>query len=562
MVATDAPQLRKSGPPAGPGASGSARSAEPPDPPWLRRLWNTPQASWTRVILLFLAVATITHLPAFSRTFWNPDEGFLATQARALNTEDGQFYQIIVDRKPPLLPYLYAWVFKLFGDHGLSTVVVIRVLAIVVHVITAVLITQIAKSRFGRHGVWAGLLYLLGSAGMAPEDSQAASFEVFMLPWTCAAFLLADSARRRRQYAMPLLAGAGVTAALATLTKQTAGVTMLPVMWRAWKDQRWRGLATVIPAFALPILGVALWVGFGDFFFWVFTGNSEYLTSLGSFSTIMARLWGNLGIFAGASAAAFLAIMYMTVRNGIFKADADLWLWLAGSAIGVSSGFHFFGHYFVQMLPPIVILATGALHRNGSRLRWTMLAVTATTATLFLTLAFTWPRTNKEHNWEVAQEVQKAAGPGRSEPIIVWGMDPSIYFMSGQIPASRFITAGFLSGFAGGGEQDKVPEIVYDPNSPMVGLAQDILNLQKKGQDPDLFVDDSWGKPYQPKDIAVIADLLNNYYTFDKGVDHTFIYKLTNRDGLRVWAQTILDKGMQDVWTKNHWDFINPGDDS
>src|SRR5262249_23285848 len=156
---------------------------------------------------------------------------FLATQARALNTEDGQFYQIIVDRKPPLLPYLYAWAFKLFGDHGLSTVVVIRVLAIVVHVVTAVLITQIAKRRFGRHGVWAGLLYLLGSAGMAPEDSQAASFEVFMLPFTCAAFLLADTARRRKPHALPWLAAAGVAAALATLTKQTAGVTMLPVTW-------------------------------------------------------------------------------------------------------------------------------------------------------------------------------------------------------------------------------------------------------------------------------------------------------------------------------------------
>ncbi|NUR25996.1 MAG: hypothetical protein HOV83_09145, partial [Catenulispora sp.] len=420
------------------------------------------------------------------------------------------------------------------------------------------LITQIAKNRFGRHGVWAGLLYLLGSAGMAPEDSQAASFEVFMLPWTCAAFLLADSARRHRARGLPLLAGAGVAAALATLTKQTAGVTMLPVMWRAWKDQRWKGLATVIPAFALPILGVALLVGFGDFFFWVFTGNSGYLTSLGSFSTIMARLWGNLGIFSGASAAAFLAIMYMTVRNGIIKADADLWLWLAGAAIGVSSGFHFFGHYFLQMLPPIVILATGALHRNGSRLRWTMLGVTATTAILFLTLAFTWPRTKKEHNWEVAQEVQKAAGAGRSVPIIVWGMDPSIYFMADQIPASRFITAGFLSGFAGGGEQ--VPEIVYDPNSPMVGMAQDFLNLQRKGQQPKLFVDDSWGKPFQPKDIAVINDLLTNYYTFVKGVDHTFVYELKDPQGLRRWAQTIVDKGMQDVWNKNQWDFINPGD--
>jgi hypothetical protein len=190
-----------------------------------------------------------------------------------------------------------------------------------------------------------------------------------------------------------------------------------------------------------------------------------------------------------------------------------------------------------------------------------MLGVTATTAVLFLTLAFTWPRTDMEHDWEVAQEVQKAAGPGKSVPIIVWGMDPSIYFMSGQIPASRFITAGFLSGFAGGGDQDKVAPIVYTPDSPIVGMAQDILNLQKKGQEPELFVDDSWGKPYQPKDIHVISDLVNNYYTFSKGVDHTFIWRLTNPQGLRVWAQTIVDDGMRDVWNKNQWDFINPPTD-
>ena len=28
-----------------------------------------------------------------------------------------------------------------------------------------------------------------------------------------------------------------------------------------------------------------------------------------------------------------------------------------------------------------------------------------------------------------------------------------------------------------------------------------------------------------------------------------------------MWAQTIVDKGMQDVWDKNQWDFINPPTD-
>src|SRR5579859_1283564 len=106
---------------AAPPLPGDDLAGPPPEPSWLRRAWNTPAASWCRVVLLFFAVATITHLPAFQRTFWNPDEGFLATQARALNTESGQFYSIIVDRKPPLLPYVYAWMFRLVGDHDVAT---------------------------------------------------------------------------------------------------------------------------------------------------------------------------------------------------------------------------------------------------------------------------------------------------------------------------------------------------------------------------------------------------------------------------------------------------------
>jgi hypothetical protein len=507
MVTMTAPR------PAGKEPADSAGSpSEDPPPSRLRQIWNTPAASWTRVVLLFLAVATLTHLPAFGRTFWNPDEGFLATQARALNSEDGRFYQIVVDRKPPVLPYVYAWMFRIVGDHA-YTMVFIRGLAIIVHVVTAILITQIAKRRFGRHGVWAGLLYLCGSAGLAPEDAQAASFEVFMLPWTCAAFLLADVARRSKRRKLPLLGAAGMACAVGTLTKQTAGATMLPVMWRAWKDKRWAGLATVLPAFALPIVGVAVWIGFKDFFFWVFTGNGGYLTSPGSFGTIMARFWANFGICAGANAAGFLSIMYMTWRGGIRKADADLWLWLVGAFIGASSGLHFFGHYFLQLLPPIVILATGALARNGSRFRWTMLTASGLTAALFLVLAFTWPTSVNEHDYEVAQKVQVDAG-NRRNPILVWGMHPEIYFMSNHPPASRYITAGFLSGFVGGGNQTEVAPPDLTSAGPLVGMAKDFLSDPVTGRPatiPVVIVDDSYDKPYSPNNIKVIESLFENY---------------------------------------------------
>ena len=50
-------------------------------PGWLQRVWNTPAASWTRVVLLFLAVATVTHVPSFLRAFWNPDEDWVSDEA-------------------------------------------------------------------------------------------------------------------------------------------------------------------------------------------------------------------------------------------------------------------------------------------------------------------------------------------------------------------------------------------------------------------------------------------------------------------------------------------------
>jgi hypothetical protein len=512
---------------------------------WLRRVWKTPAASWTRVVLLFFVVATITHLPSFTRAFWNPDEGFLATQARALNsnTQGAEFYQIVVDRKPPLLPYVYAWVFRLVGDHAVHTLDVIRALAVVVHVVTAILITQIAKRRYGRHGVWAGLLYLCGSAGLAPEDAQAASFEVFMLPWTCAAFLFADMARCSKRQKIPLLGAAGVACAMGTLTKQTAGATMLPVLWRAWKDRRGPGVLTVVVAFIVPIIGVAMAVGFGDFFFWVFTGNTGYLTSLGPWTSVLARGWGNFGIFCGANAAAVLGIVYMTARGGIRRADTDLWLWLAGAVIGASSGFHFFGHYFLQLLPPIVILATGALARNGSQLRWTMLTASAVSATVFLVLAFTWPKTAQEHNNEVAQRVQDIAR-GPKESILVWGMNPELYFMADRPPASRYITAGFLSGFAGGGDQNLT--VSPDGNAVQGTILNLALDLEKNR--PKVIVDDSQGKSYAPEYIPAIHTLLEENYLQRADIGGTKIYELSNTDGLLKWAHDIEQQAAREAF--------------
>ena len=41
--------------------------------------------------------------------------------------------------------------------------------------------------------------------------------------------------------------------------------------------------------------------------------------------------------------------------------DTDLWLWLVSAAVSVAVGLRFFGHYYMQLVPPLALLAAGAL---------------------------------------------------------------------------------------------------------------------------------------------------------------------------------------------------------
>jgi 4-amino-4-deoxy-L-arabinose transferase-like glycosyltransferase len=146
---------------------------------------------WRRLLPLLAALACVTRVPSFARPLWNPDEGYLAVQARML-AHGGELYETVVDRKQPLLPWLYEAAFAVAGSDSLTP---LRILAVLAQLLTATLLASLARRRWGdRAGRTAGVLYLLVSIGLNPEDAQAAGFEVFTLPSTAAAMWCADRA--------------------------------------------------------------------------------------------------------------------------------------------------------------------------------------------------------------------------------------------------------------------------------------------------------------------------------------------------------------------------------
>ncbi|MDX3095286.1 glycosyltransferase family 39 protein [Streptomyces sp. ME19-03-3] len=454
-----------------------------------------PRFSWPLLLPLLTLVAVLVHLPSFVRPVWNPDEGFLATQARVL-ASGGVLYETVVDRKPPLLPWLYQGAFALFGDGSLWP---LRVAAVAAHVVTAALLVSLARRRWGdRGGAAAGFGYLLLSVGLAPEDTQAATFEVFCLPWTAAAVLCADRGR---------WGAAGLAVAGAALTKQTGAVVLLPVLWMLWRSRRgstpagfgaWGRLAA---GCALPVAAVAVATGAGRFVFWTVTGSGTYMSPEGAWLLAVGRGLGNAVILAAAGAGLVLPAAWYAARRRA-GAGAELWVWLGASAVAVVAGFQFYGHYYLQLLPPLTLVGVAALRRlpvgHARRIAavWTVLA-----AAVFTGWGFAAPRAELDHARTVAGAI--GAHTDARGTVLVWGMHPEQYWLSGRAPAGRFLTAGFLTNFSGGRGGARVGEEYAVPG------AWAAFRREFSAAPPDVVVDDSRGAPYGAAYVPGLRRLLD-----------------------------------------------------
>jgi hypothetical protein len=405
---------------------------------------RTGRRNWARgplLLLVLAAVAFAVHAPSLSNRSLNSDEAYAATQAQVLN-RGGRLYVDTVDRKPPVVPYLYAATFRVTGSDDLLP---LRVLAVIADVVTALLLAAEARRRFGRDraGMIAGLLFLGGSAAFYATDFQTANFEVFMLPLMVAGFVLAARSR-------PVASGAAI--GLATLTKQTGATTLLPAAWLLWRQTRGGAdrpagrLARLALGFVAPIAVAAIAFGVHDFFTWVFTGNGSYLDVGGTLGFtfhhgLTQTLWFVLANVA------LVGLAVLAARR--WRRDVDLWLWVGAALVAVATGFRFFGHYYLQLLPPLSLLATGPLVRASWRALTAVAVVVAVPVAFFVEKTFaTAPSHTDVVAADLAAYVRRTVAPNRR--ILVWGHLPEVYWRSGRQPATRFATTEFLTGQSGG----------------------------------------------------------------------------------------------------------------
>ncbi|MFM8304131.1 MAG: ArnT family glycosyltransferase, partial [Actinomycetota bacterium] len=469
---------------------------------------------WWQVVLLVVALTTVLRLPAFFVDVFNSDETFLATQGEVIRN-GGDLYREAADRKPPLVPYVYAATQAITGTTDLWSV---RMAAMLAAATTAVLLALEARRRYGRRAMWiAALLGSVALVAFAPQDGQAANFEIFMLPLTVAGVMLA---RRGRA------ASSGVAIGLATLAKQTGAATLLPIAFTMIRRRSRRGLVAVGVGFVIPLLAAAALLGPRQLVYWTVLGNGSYV----GLKTASALVVTMLVLMTLGWAACNVPILWTLPRSWRARQDrdrdgendADLWLWALSGAVSVAVGLRFFGHYYLQLVPPFVLLSAGALAHATRRAVRATVALALVSGMMFSAAGYFLTPFGEEPEYRaVSRYLAEHAGPG--DRVLVWGNVPEIYWASGVPPATRYIATQSLlaENHAGRTEAPKASEL--DPKV-WTWFFRDLRHHEPK------FVVDTSNADIRGSDRSPMAHYprleryVSRHYRIDRTIDGLDVY--------------------------------------
>jgi hypothetical protein len=196
--------------------------------------------------------------------------------------------------------------------------------------------------------------------------------------------------------------------------------------------------------------------------------------------------------------------------------DVDLWLWFVGAVLGVSAGLRFFGHYYLQLAPPLALLGASAL-QHAKPVVWARTALLGTLSWMvFLGIAVSTEPAILRPVDQLAASIDARTSP--TDSIFVWGEVPQLYLAAERAPASRFLTVGFLTGYSGGRADTRIGE-----NYAVDGAWSELLS-DFAAHPPALIVDESQGTPFPLSRFPTIERYVRAGYHVVAIVDGAVVY--------------------------------------
>jgi 4-amino-4-deoxy-L-arabinose transferase-like glycosyltransferase len=436
----------------------------------------------------------------------------------------GQPYIDAVERKPPLLFWTYAAVFKVAGKFNWKA---LHMVALVWTLCAMAGLYVIGSELFDRNtGLIAALFYGVFQQWWTWKTLAFDGEMLMNLPiiWAWAIAFRRSSSRLR-----PELFPAGMLLGAAFLLKQPAAIAAIPL-----------GICLLLPSYrtsrsltrtnsiiqaamltagffaALGLVTLVLWKQgiLRDAFYWTIVDHDipHVFWEKGILLTL-AFIGACLPLVIGAILACRDKSEIWAARTAERTALFGL---LAASAIGVAAGARFYAHYYVQLIPPLALLAAPYYARLWSRtmepphwlLRpavtyaWLALTVVAFSIMHWIGLAPRWLPS------EAGRYLSTHSSP--DDRIFVWGQTAKMYLDAHRRPACRYIITAPLTGHIFG---EQLPGV--DTRNRIVPGAWE--NLQQDfAKHPPTYIVDVQADPkmaqYPVNNFPILAKLLAERY--------------------------------------------------
>lgn len=504
---------------------GGVAPTEPARPFFTYRLWS----SWILVALGLL----LLRLPSILHRFNIDDEGLYSVVAIE-HMHGARLYADVVDRKPPLLYAAYQAVFAVAGVNMMA----IHLASAVWTLLTMAGLAVAAWHLFGKTAaLMAAILYGIYS-GYGPYTNLAWNGELLTnLPivWALVVVFWRGNSRLR-----PGLLGAGALLGIAFLLKQPGATSALAlgVYLLLPSYRRKRGL-TVSHSFlhaGFLCLGFAVVLGgmtfqlyaqnaLTDAIYWAFRHHDMPRGPLDAIFWERFLVGGS--VFALACLPLWVGAITALKRDNQFffgkelEAERTAIILLIGLAVvGVSASGRFYFHYFLLMLPGLVLSASMVLGAvlDGNAVKVPRMIqhrsvpwVLGGSAVLFLVLHVT-GLAKRQTGSEAAAFIRTHSEP--SDRIFIWGENPTIYLESERRSASRYISTFPLTGYPYGGVLSYEPTQT-DTSHRIVPGTWKILD-RELSQHPPRFIIDAESKRkfpfYHWKNYPLLASHINHHY--------------------------------------------------
>lgn len=467
-----------------------------------------------------VALAIVLRLPTIVTRLFDADEAAIGVQGLVVRS-GGTLYRDIFDRKPPLPPLAYAASFSLTDSTDIR---LMRVLVTAFLALGGLLMAYEAKRRWGTntHAAWAGTMFVTGAMALFPADAGGANYAHFALLPGAAALLWS----RRPQWFWAI--AAGLAFGLSLLTRQSWLLAFPAALFSAWHSGRWRNIGWLVVGTAATVSTVGLYVPFGAYWEWNFTNSPGFVLAAAGIGISLLRSVASSAAFIGFHITMAVCLwLVLRTRNPLKSAnreDRDLWLWLLSGLAAVTAGFRFFGHYWLQVLPPLVVLTTPVVVSLAGRAqRRAVVGVTIPAAVAFALLFVPGSFHDRPDATGLAEYVHD--NTAFDERVFIWGSFPEVLVKAERLPAGALVHTDFVTGRSGGRED---PKITLDLATPG---ALEIMMNDLKAHPPLLVLDTSTSSElgYSNYPMSLFPDV-ENFVTAN--YEH-----VTDIDGVSVWRR-------------------------